>query len=309
MNNRPVLEFDYYISPDGQVYQFNSHRDKFIYGVRGYGMPPIEYITSQGPFQHGVTLENYFLQPRIVQLMHRRNAHSRQSYWDARNDIINMLRPNRQAVNNLTTGVLRKVLPDGTKRDLNVLIYDGPRFDPRLGGSWDEWSVDDPIRFYAFDPTFYDPTELSYSWLSSEVDELDWPEDFPIYFDSGYLTESKTVQYTGTWQAYPTFVITGPLTGVVITNESTGETIEVNYALAAGDTMTITLQYGNKTITNGDGDNLIGTATTDSDIATFHIAPDPEVADGENVIEVRGSGATYQQTQIVMTFNTRYIGI
>ena len=73
--------------------------------------------------------------------------------------------------------------------------------------------------------------------------------------------------------------------------------------------VTITTEYGNKTITNEDGDNLIGTLTTDSDLATFHVAPDPVAPDGENVFRVQGAGADSSATNMVVKYYTRYIGI
>lgn len=307
MNQAP-REFTLYISPDGKEYHFNTQQDKFMYPVTGFGMAPIEYLTQRSPFQHGETLLNYFLQPRVIQLVHRRNTHGRDAFWDIRADIINHLRPNRQSANSLNTGVLRKIYPSGEIRDISVLIQAGPAFDPRQG-QWDEWSFQDTIRFIAFDPTFFDPSEIENTWAATAIEELSFPIAFPIAFDSGDMRETKTILYTGTWLSYPTFEITGPITGPLISNLSTGESIQVNYIVSAGETVTISLGYGNKTVVNDDGDNLIGSLSVDSDIATFHLAPDPEASGGENQIRISGSDVQYGTTQVVMTYKTRYIGI
>jgi len=126
-----ILEFDKYISPDDEEYNFHTGLDKFTFGFEGFGLSPQNYLTQRGPFQHGVTLVDFFLQPRVIQLVHRRQGTSRENYWDNRADILNILRPNRQAIGELSPGVLRKTLPDGTKRDISVIISEGMRFSPR----------------------------------------------------------------------------------------------------------------------------------------------------------------------------------
>ena len=305
---RQQLEFTHYISPDGKMYDFNNKVDKFVYPIDNLGMSPIRYITQRGPFQHGETLLDFFLEPRLIQLRHRRLAHSRNGLWDNRDDMLDFLRPNRQAANSLVHGVLRKVLPDGRRRDLSVLVQQGPEFG-NSPGNWDEWATEDVIRFIAHDPTFFDPTEVSESFGFSSFDELQFPITFPISFFSSTLDETSDFDYSGTWLTYPTITILGPISGIIITNTSIDKKIELDYSISAGETVIINTAYGNKTIVNGDGTNLIGTLTTDSDLDTFHIAPDPVAANGVNTIRVQGTQANPDVTSIVFSYYTRYIGI
>lgn len=306
---REQLEFDQYISPDGLIYHFNNQSDKFVYPIGDLGMAPIRYVTQRGPFQHGSTLLDYFLEPRIIQVRHRRIAQSRNQHWDNRADLLNMIRPNRQAINSLEHGQLRKIMRDGTTRDIDVIVEQGPSFSAGIGNKWDEWATSDVIRFIAHDPVFYDPTQISTSFTFSTFDELEFPIDFPISFFASTFDETDTITYNGTWLTYPEIIFTGPCSNPIITNVTTGEKIELDYVIASGEVVTITTAYGNKTITNDDGDNLIGTLTTDSDLATFHIAPDPEATDGENQFRAQGSGADADETSMVVRYYTRYIGI
>jgi hypothetical protein len=48
--------------------------------------------------------------------------------------------------------------------------------------------------------------------------------------------------------------------------------------------------------------------TSDSDLASFHIAPDPEVENGDNVIVLEGT-ATDAGTAVRIKYYDRYIGI
>jgi hypothetical protein len=130
-----------------------------------------------------------------------------------------------------------------------------------------------------------------------------------MLFGSSMMGEDQLTTYTGTWQTFPLIYITGPMQGPVIRNLSTGEYIALDYSVSGGEVVTITLDYGNKTVTNNFGVNLIGIVTSDSDLATFHIAPAPEAVHGENIIRVIGGGAIIGVTKVELWYYTRYIGI
>jgi len=320
-------EFDEYIAPDGQVYVFDDKlNDKWLVSFTGYGMPELEYITERGPYQHGETLLDYRLRPRIIQLVHRRQAGRRQGYWDNRADILNLLRPNRHAVGAFGPGVLRKRLPNGSLRDLKAIIQQGPVFSARSRDTWDEYAFDEELRFFAGDPTFYDPNLVTVLWAVDDLGGLyfysaAYPDNLfsPWYFGNDTISAQAILHYTGTWLTYPTIYIIGPLNHPVIENITTGETIEMTYNVAVGEQITIALPFGNKSVVNNAGANLIGTVTTNSNLATFHIAPEPEAPYcataghvrpcGKNILDVSGFGGVVGQTQVQMNFNTRYLGI
>lgn len=313
-------EFDVYIAPDGAEYTFDNGADKLLMSFTGYGMPGIAYLRQSGPFQHGETLLDYRLQPRMVQLEHRRQACDRQGYWENRADVLNYLRPNRQAPKSFALGKLRKILPDGSKRDLDVLIQQGPVFAAQTAESGEWLGFTEVVQFVAPDPTFYDPTLHWTVWTLESFGGLifyespDWTDyltfdDAGILFGTDAVTAAANITYAGTWLSYPTIYIDGPLSTPTITNTTTGEKIVMAYDVAAGELVTITLPYGNKAVKNNASTNLIGTITDDSDLATFHIAPDPEAAGGVNVLSVQGNGGVLGQTAVRLSYQTRFIGI
>jgi len=330
-------EYDYYIPPsvtindDGSVsdmsdvYEFDDRDQFFLKSFTGWGMPEINYITQQGPFQNGVTALDYRLKPRIIQYVHRRLGNCRQDYWTHRSDIINKLRPNFQLASTFDTAVLRKILPDGSIRDLDVLIDRGPNFNPRNVSEWDEYAFEETVRFIAFDPIIYDPVLQSATWELEDLENLifydaaNWPNravfdgdtasSRGVWFTGDRISDTLSITYDGTWLSYPTITITGPLQSSEITNNTTGEKIELEYNISSGEIVTINLAYGQKTVVNNSGTNLIGTVTTDSDVATFHIAPDPEAPGGVNSLTVDGNGSVINETSVVIEWYTRYIGI
>lgn len=305
VNKFPTMrasELDMFITGDGVKYMLSSPPDRVVLSEEGTGMPPIQYVTQRGPYQNGETLRDMFLQPRIVQLIVRHSYCDRQKYWDGRAALLDILRPNR-AGGNPETGVLRKVLPNGTKRDLCCVIQQGPNFAPRqvgVGGGnvWDEWSYTETLRFEAFNPVYFDPTAQIVALALADIGTF--PMTFPVTFVGFSL--STVIVYAGTWDEYPTITIDGPLSQVVITNVTTGEHIGINYALPDGRSIIIGLGPGLKTVALDDGTQLIGAVTSDSDLATFHFTP------GNNTITVTGSD-TGTATRIVFSYFNRYIGI
>ena len=303
------IEFDTYETPDGEIYNFHNGVDRFLMSFQGLGMPQVEYRRQRGPFQHGETLIDYVLRPRIFQLVHSRAQCDRQGYWEARNDLIDHLRPNRQTGTSIQQGTFLKKLPGGTQRAIDVMIEEGPRFQARRLDRWEEFSFQEVLRFIAYDPTFYDPTQKTFDFAVTEViTELAFPIAFPIVFGVSLINRSDNLTYNGNWLSYPTVVLTGPMKNPLIENSTTGEKLDLYYDIAAGEVVTITLEYGNKTVTNAAGDNLIGVLSTDSDLATFHLAPDPEAAGGVNTIEIL-VGGTDANSAIELQYYERYIGI
>ncbi len=307
---RNQIEFDKYIAPDGDEYSFDNAYDRFIWGRSGDGMPSITYRTERGPFQDGVTPLGFVLNPRIVQLIHRRNADCRSDYWDNRADIMNSLRPNRQPTSIFQGGVLRKERPDGSQRDLCVLIERGPDFRGSSGDEWDEWSIQEVIRFVAHDPLYFDPNENIGELLIDTIDgdELEFPITFPISFSTSQFTPNNQITYNGTFASFPQILLFGPMESIVIGNVTTQEYLILDTIIASNRVVTINLLFGGKAIVDDLGNNLIGSLNTASDLATFHLEPTPLAVNGVNDISVVAAGID-ANTRVVFRWFDRYIGI
>lgn len=288
---RPI-EFTEYRSPDGKLFKFDE-LDRFLISEEGYGMPGVKYIDQTGPFQHGKTIYDYRLEPRVIQLAFRSNARGRNDYWLLRREIIDSLRPNRQRVWSFKLGTLRKTMPDATKFDIDCMIEQGPSFRGREVGSWDEWSVMETIRFICPDPTFYSPDAIDVTSTAS-----------------GGAIPDTVITYTGTWMSFPKITLFGPLNDPVITNLETGEFLDMNgYNIASGDNVEFDLAFGRKTVISSADGNVIGMLSDDSALATFRIASDPEATSGVNTINVVGTNISNGTTKVNIKYMNRYIGI
>lgn len=305
-------EFLTYISPDGVEYPLNTPHTpgRFVLNQTGWGTPPIDYITQRSPFQDGVTVRDFFLGPRVIQLLIRQNFCDRDGWWDGRGALLDSIRPNRQLTDTgVVRGTLRRCLPDGSLRDLRVFITEGPRFEPRRQAVWDEHSFQEVLRFIAHDPVVFDPNRIDANFpLTGVPSELVFPIDFPIEFGSGDISDTLTITYVGTWKSFPVIVITGPIDTPRIDNLTTGEKLELSADVSPGQIVTIDLSPEVKTVTDNLGANLIGSLTTDSDLQTFHIAPNPEAPLGVNQLTLTGSNPT-GSTAVQVRYFTRYFGI
>lgn len=299
-----------YISPDNRVFELITPHNpgRWVISFSGFGTPPIEYITQRGPFQDGESVKDFFLRPRIVQMLLRQNFPDRDAWWDGRAAILNEIRPNRQATATaVVTGTLRMVLTDGSVRDLSVFIQEGPRFEPRQIGQWDEWSFQEILRFVAHNPIAFDPSLITFSFTITLDSDLVFPITFPIQFGSGEVDLTPNINYTGTWLSLPIIVITGPLEDVRIDNVTTNEKLQLSADVNPGQIVTIDTTYGVKTVTDNFGNNLIGILTSDSDLATFHIAPDPEAPLGVNAMQLQGKHPS-AATKVEILYFTRFYG-
>jgi hypothetical protein len=322
-------EFNQYISPDGSVFNFEGI-DKCIVAEDGYGIPDTTYITQRAVGQQGETLESVNLSPRIIQFVVDLSRSNRHDYWARREELIEAFRFNK--ARNLTLGVLRKLRPDGTIRDIDVQVIQGPKFAYTTAGGYNK--IVETLRFFAPYPIFYDPNTIVTSITTDSEDHLVFQRGGPgtgdvifatspafralsgsneyalpgFVFASSILAVSEAIVYTGNWEAFPRITIVGPIGDPEIINISTGRRIALNYSIESGETVLISLRFGNKQVTSSQFGNIISTVDDLGGLAKFSLAPRGEVAGGINTILFNGSGIT-GVTSISIAHEPSYIGI
>jgi hypothetical protein len=77
----------------------------------------------------------------------------------------------------------------------------------------------------------------------------------------------------------------GPITSPVITNAITGDKLDfTGTTIVGGASYTIDCRYGQKTVVDSAGANQISKLTSDSDLSTFCLLPDPDAPGGANTL-------------------------
>ena len=272
-----------------------------LLGIDGTGEAPVHRIEERGPQQHGATDRDFRLDPREVQLALWVQGDSLADLETKRKALIDALRPTSAAK------ALRFTLDNGAVYQIDGHSA-GSMTMPLAGG--DGFALRTGVTFRAADPTFYDPTGDTVSLaVGGGADAFVVPMPVPHYVGASTLDANTAIAYAGTWRAYPVIRITGPISGPVITNVSTGEDLAfTGVTIVAGNWYTIDLRYGYKTVTNSSGANKIAELSNASDLATWHLADDSEVTGGVNSITVTGTAGA-AATRVDIIYNARYVGI
>ena len=240
--------------------------------------------------------------PRILNVVWDSASSNRSDMWDEHQTFIAAMKPYSDA------GTLRKTLPDGTYYDLSVRINSGLTFkaDEQIAAATQRYA----IQFIAYDPVWNKQPQATHTVTLAELSELEYPITFPITFGSDIVDDTDTVTTSGTWKAYPVITITGPITAPIISNNTTDEKLDfTGTTVASGDTYTIDLTAGTKTVVDASSVNKIGDLTTDSDLGTWHLAAAPDATSGNNVIRVQGNAAVAGTTSIVIAWYNRFVGL
>jgi hypothetical protein len=125
---------------------------------------------------------------------------------------------------------------------------------------------------------------------------------YPRTYGTANINATTSFTYDGTWLAYPVITALGPITGLVITNNTTGQIISTSGSIGAGRTFTYDLRYGKKTVYDDLGANQIATVGASSNLATWAIVV------GTNSISIAASSSA-SPAAVSIVYNTRFVGI
>lgn len=276
--------------------------------IQGLAMPPLEHRTVRSPFQHGETYLGFSLRPRVVTVSLALRQCTRLELWQLRQDLISLINP---LVGTLR---IRAEFRNGTIYELHDVAYDS-QFEMGTDGMTGPYTQNIAARFIAYDPVWwYYPMNQAGPSLTIVNDlvfgDVDPPSTmiFPITFGAVHIDETQNVVNSGNWMAFPVFTLTGPMYYPLIENLTTDEKLQLNYAIADGEIVTITTAFGNKTVISDLSGNLIGYLSTDSDLATFHLDPGPIATNGVNTLSFFGGNADAGSSILVQWFD-RFLGL
>lgn len=266
----------------------------------GWGMPPSHRISSRGHNQHGETDLGFRLDPRFGTIVFEIPASDLSEMYTKRSALLSYFNPK----NDLK---LLWELPNGKNRQINC-VYSGDMTLPWDANTYATQRI--AITLKASDPTFYDPAQ-ALTTIPGDSGGTPWAIAWSIPWTLGGtgVNVSRSINYEGTFLTYPIVTINGPITDPVVTNTTTGEKLDfTGTTLLINEWLQIDTRYGLKTVVDELGVNQISALSDDSDLSTFHIAPDNEAPGGVNAISFTGSSAG-EATNVKVQFYTRYVGL
>jgi len=249
-------------------------------GDQGFGLAPMHRITTRGPLQEGDSDIDFRLDPRVMQLplmVVNTSATPRYQHYEIREKLLSIFRPGDDGIISVGwyNGVTQK------RRLIETRVLGGLSFDVDPNG----YHIRTVVQLRASDPTWYDNTVNQVTYTQANIGG------------------SQVLTTAGNWLSFPTIIINGPITNPKITNNTTGQYIELTTTVVLGTPLNIDLTYGQKTVfSNSPYVNRISTVTPASSLATWSLQP------GNNTISITGTGTT-AATSIVFSYLDRYTGI
>ena len=267
----------------------------------GWGLAPLHRLTQQGPMQHGATDIGFRLDPRKLLVNLVALATQKQDTWPRRDLLLNIFKPGD------TPLTLRVTRDDLTQRQIDCFVNGGLAFDSSTRKGYHQFEA---VELMAPDPCWYNPI-ISQFKLGLTVGGGTFTVPMPVPTGVGVSTldYTQSIAYGGSWHDYPRIVIVGPIANLVIANLTLNVKLDfAGYTIAAGDTVTIDLRYGYKTVVNQSDANLIQYLTNDSDLSSWRLECAPAAPGGVNDVQVTGSSGT-SETGMLFQWNERFLGI
>lgn len=120
----------------------------------------------------------------------------------------------------------------------------------------------------------------------------------PVGLVASQILGAATLVNDGDAEAFPIYVINGPVTNPSITNATNGTFVTVNQSLLLGESITIDTREGIKTVLKGDDTNLYPYLQAGSSLAPLQ--------PGANAVTFNMQGAT-ADTSVIANYQKRYL--
>jgi len=291
-----------YLVHGSESYQVHQLTNRWLTELAGAGMPAVEHVVQRSAGQDGATLLRVRLQPRTIVVGMTVVAGSRAGYWSERRSLLDMLKRSE--------GLILRLVNDetGESFDLDVVYEAGVEFDARSDIGQRGFQI--AVQLKAYNP-LWRSTEPRYIavGIPTYADAGTFPAAFGWTLGSSLLYRDIAINYAGTWTSYPQIDIRGPITNPLINNRTTGEKLELQVSVPDNEVVRIDLTPGVKTVRNiTTAQNWMQYLTSDSNLATFHLAAHPEAPNGINDLFIQGTLGG-DNTAVTIRWYDRYIGI
>ena len=269
----------------------------YLAGSINWGFAPLHRITQRGPFQDGDSDVDFRLDPRVFSLPIVVPASTDEEHFERRAQLLQVFKPG----NDIAT--LRVSWNTG-ERSIDVKVVGGLSMDTDSK----DYNIRTVVQLRAADPTWYD-TYGEQEAISAQLfgTPTPYPKPYPVPYGSDSINKITTINYDGSWPTFPTIQCIGPATNLTIV-DGLGNIIQFDDAIPAGQTWTIDLSYGAKTVIDQNGVNKFASLDITSNLVNWGLYPDPTINNGTNTISVSATGTT-SASEVTLFYTARYIGV
>lgn len=287
-----------YVAPDGTIIAFTDEADApyFLLDTDGLLSSRITPYTAMSPGQYGETLADVSVAARRVALSVWITAGTESLAWQYRAQLAAALLVLPAAVGaQVEHGILRVYRPGLPVVEADAVPEDSPQ-DKVIGPQ----AFQSDIQFYLPNPFWRDIEDRSD--VLTPAGSLTFPVTMPLEFPS---TDTQVEAYNaGTVATSVIMRIYGGVDTPRMSNDTTGETIELDTVIADGDYAEIDTAFGNKSVTLHAAD---GTVTSIMDKVTLSKSDFWLLRPGTQTITFTGNNVTTGYAEIV--WRQRYAGI
>jgi hypothetical protein len=286
----------------GTVYSLSDGSLCRFLGADGLGAPDLHRMTTRGPGQHGVTDRDYRLDPRTFTLTLELEGDNLEDLYLKRENLLTALSPTQSG------SPLKFGFNFGKARYIDAYFVG----EGKMGYKDKEgFTQKASFVFYSPEGLFYqDVNQFLTINLGGGGASFVVPTPVPSSIGTSVANTNAVAKNGGNARTTPFPIrVFGPITSPVITNLGTGEKLDfTGHTIPDGHYWEVDARYGRQTVVDQAGTAQDHKLTADSDLGSFHLGPPPEVPNGDNVIQVTGTGIN-ANSMVTMAWKPRNLGI
>jgi hypothetical protein len=267
----------------------------------GRFMPDVAHEEDGVPGQPGARHRASRYKPREFTLKLTLSAADEPSLRTAQRQLVYAMDPTRGE------GIIRVQSPIGDVREIGCYYTAGLGMDEKPGTNGPGMQQA-AVTFRAYDPYWREPLDEIRSFTVGPSPSF-FPF-FPLRLTSSEIAVDVTV-VNGDVEAWPVWTITGPGSGIVLRNLTTGQSLVFRAtALGAGESIVIDTRPGIKTVTLNSQNPLFSASVYDG----TNLAPDVGITSalwslkaGPNATRLEMAGAIVGASALQLRYRRRYL--
>lgn len=274
-----------YTNSKGQSIELGNTKPFLLTLLEGTGGVELDVQTQKAPFQDGATHIQTLLEPRYISIVATIVASSSEIY-QLREQISQVFNPKLKGTLKYENGY--------ATRQAEIVIERPPVFNANKGNGWQEVL----INLIAPNPFWIGINEYIIK-LEDFVSSFSFPFSFPVQFAT--RGDLATLNNQGDVNTPIEVEFRGLAENPRITNETTGEFIQVNQTILTGQSLFINTEFGRKKVEIAIGNQRLNAFSfIDLDSTFFELIP------GENRLSfITDSG----NPEVYVRYRHRYIGV